>query len=254
MYSPGDVVVISGNSFVAMKMVKGESPSISSPNWGLIASSGADGKPGDPGSRGSDGANGAGVPVGGSSGQFLRKITDADYDCIWETVSAQNIGASALGHKHDISDVIGLADHFSGFAHASHQHDMASINGLDASLTAKANTVHQHSGSDISGGTISADHVDVESVISGQTIYADGRISADSVMSIAIGGIDKVSISSDVLSTGLTIRCGAISVAKLPCPQESSSPGTPGDIRWDSMHLYLCVSNNTWKRFALSEW
>lgn len=35
-------------------------------------------------------------------------------------------------------------------------------------------------------------------------------------------------------------------------PANSTSNGTVGTIRWDSDYVYICVSNNVWKRATLS--
>ena len=37
-------------------------------------------------------------------------------------------------------------------------------------------------------------------------------------------------------------------------PATSSSNGVAGTICYDSTHLYICVSTNTWKRVAISTW
>jgi hypothetical protein len=34
----------------------------------------------------------------------------------------------------------------------------------------------------------------------------------------------------------------------------SSSSGTPGEIRYDGNYIYVCVANNTWKRADLNTW
>jgi hypothetical protein len=34
----------------------------------------------------------------------------------------------------------------------------------------------------------------------------------------------------------------------------SSSDGVPGDIRYDSNYIYVCVANNSWKRALLTTW
>ena len=38
------------------------------------------------GAKGEQGANGIGVPAGGSTGQVLVKLSDADYDTAWQTI------------------------------------------------------------------------------------------------------------------------------------------------------------------------
>ena len=39
-----------------------------------------------------------------------------------------------------------------------------------------------------------------------------------------------------------------------PKPASSSSPGTKGDVCFDSNYIYVCVANNSWKRVALESW
>ena len=34
-------------------------------------------------------------------------------------------------------------------------------------------------------------------------------------------------------------------------PANSSASGLAGEIRYDSTHLYICISNNNWKRLTL---
>jgi hypothetical protein len=37
-------------------------------------------------------------------------------------------------------------------------------------------------------------------------------------------------------------------------PANASSSGEQGDVAWDANYIYICVSNNTWKRVAISTW
>ena len=37
-------------------------------------------------------------------------------------------------------------------------------------------------------------------------------------------------------------------------PAATGAPGVKGQIAYTSTHLYICVSNNTWKRVAVSTW
>jgi hypothetical protein len=39
-----------------------------------------------------------------------------------------------------------------------------------------------------------------------------------------------------------------------PAPTTSTSPGLAGEIRYDSDYIYLCVSDNNWKRSSLGGW
>ena len=51
-------------------------------DW-VIRSPGTQGPTGATGATGSTGATGAGVPTGGSTGQVLKKNSNADYDTVW---------------------------------------------------------------------------------------------------------------------------------------------------------------------------
>ena len=50
------------------------------------------GAKGDTGEAGADGSNGAGVPSGGTAGQFLTKVNGTDYNTQWSTVSLADSG------------------------------------------------------------------------------------------------------------------------------------------------------------------
>lgn len=54
---------------------------------------------------GADGANGQGVPTGGTTGQFLKKSSDTDYDTEWDTVSLSGY-LTAANNLSDVSNNI----------------------------------------------------------------------------------------------------------------------------------------------------
>ena len=43
-------------------------------------------------------------------------------------------------------------------------------------------------------------------------------------------------------------------IASSSAPSSATDSGTPGDIRYDSSYVYICISLNTWKRSALTTW
>jgi hypothetical protein len=43
-------------------------------------------------------------------------------------------------------------------------------------------------------------------------------------------------------------------IASSSAPSSATDNGVPGDIRYDSSYVYICISNNTWKRAALATW
>ena len=73
-----------------------------SPIAGLMGRPGQDGQDGAPGADGQDGAPGAkgdpgeGVPAGGTTGQVMKKKSNADYDTEWADESGGSGGATWL--------------------------------------------------------------------------------------------------------------------------------------------------------------
>ncbi len=43
-------------------------------------------------------------------------------------------------------------------------------------------------------------------------------------------------------------------IASSSAPSSATDNGNPGDIRYDSSYVYICISLNTWKRAALTTW
>lgn len=68
------------------------------------------------------------------------------------------------------------------------------------------------------------------------------------------GGADDHGLGSDDSPTfaGLTISGDEINIGTSQTPASSTATGTEGDVCWDSGYIYVAVSNNSWKRTALS--
>lgn len=47
---------------------------------------------------------------------------------------------------------------------------------------------------------------------------------------------------------------GNVNITNSYVPTANTSPGTAGQIVWDTNHLYICVATNTWKRANISTW
>ncbi|CAB4162240.1 hypothetical protein UFOVP787_23 [uncultured Caudovirales phage] len=56
-----------------------------------------------------------------------------------------------------------------------------------------------------------------------------------------------------VRTVNVNIFCANITISN-SVPANSSANGIAGTIRFDSSYIYVCVSNNTWKRSTLSTW
>jgi hypothetical protein len=253
MYVVGDVVTIGGSSYACRKMTSGEFPTASS-SWTLIAAGGATGATGADGRSGKDGENGVGIPSNGEEGEVLVKLGSSPYECRWSRIDAATIGAANRAHLHAMYDVSGLESALNQKAESSHQHGIDDIATLKQQLDSKAMMQHQHLASDIVSGTIDVDQVIADSVNVGSVIISDQSISGSDRMSISLDGVDRVSmvndevhISGNAIISRLTITSGAnIS--------SSSQTGKRGDIVIGSDYIFVCVSDNKWKRTPLQEW
>ena len=109
------------------------------------------------GTPGPQGATGQGVPVGGTTGQVLRKASGTNYDTEWATGGAGG-GVSSWNdledkpatfppssHAHTISEVTNLQTSLDGKAATSHSHSISDVTSLQTSLDGKAATSHTHS-------------------------------------------------------------------------------------------------------------
>lgn len=69
------------------------------------------------------------------------------------------------------------------------------------------------------------------------------------------GAVQEIALSGDLQFVGGTLTVLYTGVAQWTSPPSSASdPGTPGDIAYDSLYLYICTDVNTWRRVALSTW
>ena len=52
----------------------------------------------------------------------------------------------------------------------------------------------------------------------------------------------------------LDIGGNAVRIRTSDAPSSASDTGAPGEIRWDTNYIYVCVATDTWKRVAISTW
>ena len=82
--------------------------------------------------------------------------------------------------------------------------------------------------------------------------YTDSSLSAGANLTIDYNG--KVGIGTPSPTALLDIAGNLFRLRIAKTPANSGDTGDAGDICWDSNYLYVCISTNTWKRFALSTW
>lgn len=76
-------------------------------------------------------------------------------------------------------------------------------------------------------------------------------LGTDSTMAITIDTSQNVGIGTDSPAATLDVNADSIRIRTSQSPA-SNGTGTQGEIAWDSDFFYICVSNNVWKRVALT--
>lgn len=254
LYSPNDVVLFGNSSFAARRMTKGEQPSVSSPNWGLVAIGGGNGMNGQDGRNGAAGATGPGVAPGGSSGQFLAKSNGDDFATEWRDVTPQAIRAAPEVHTHEAMSIVGMEEALATRAAAAHTHPISQIDGLESAISQRAASVHKHHASDVLPGQLVMESIDAGSLVVDGMVINESVISTDSRLTIHVNGVDAISIIREFIQMNSGLRVRSIRIVDKNAPESSSSPGNPGDIAWDVANFYVCIEHNTWKRIPLQNW
>lgn len=71
--------------------------------------------------------------------------------------------------------------------------------------------------------------------------------------SIGLGDVDNTSDMDKPVSTATaTALSGKMTI--VPPPALTSSAGVTGEIAFDALYVYICVSTDTWKRTAWDVW
>ena len=63
-----------------------------------------------------------------------------------------------------------------------------------------------------------------------------------------------INLDPQAITSDLDIRGDGIRIRNSGVVPTSSSTGYKGEIKWDENYIYVCTSNNTWKRAALETW
>jgi hypothetical protein len=274
VYMTNDIVYHDGSSYIASKVVTINTPPPAD-GWLVLALGGRDGKPGLLGSAGSNGQPGRGIPDGGSVGQVLCKTGNDFCDAQWRTLEAGSVGAAAAKHRHSIAEIDGLEASLGMKAKAWHEHDLDQVHGLRTELNLRAAVRHSHTSEEISPGNMRCTALSIRSNANATIAMsgADGssgviithdtyETSIDSTVPVKIDvqGQEAAVFHAGKVMTPLPVFCRkintteGINLGNASTPKSGSDTGQPGDVRWDTNYIYVCVARNTWRRTAIETW
>lgn len=117
---------------------------------------------------------------------------------------------------------------------------------------------HTHPAIEITGLTTVATTGDYEDLankpILGTAAFSDTTAFADSNIYNNLTGGWQSTFSTVQTNSGNWGTGGTGGINWSTPPLSTNSTGTEGEIAYDSNYLYVCVSNNTWKRTILATW
>lgn len=83
-------------------------------------------------------------------------------------------------------------------------------------------------------------------------LYVEGTTN-DTIYQYSLPGITNY-IAGATEVVGNVVFNDNINLPNTFTPAAASSPGTKGQIVWDSSYVYVCVATNTWKRASIATW
>jgi hypothetical protein len=217
--------------------------------------------------------------------------TNIFYDNVNKTIVVDSNSGDTFLTFSNIVDRLGYIPQRSGnYSYVGHTHQIGSISGLQLSLDSKqptglyATSGHTHS------LTIGDGENEVIQYNSNQrlnligsgytTIYFDEYTNTITINSIGNSGVVTFNGRSGTVDLNFVDITGALEYVPQPVgsytltghkhsisdiidfsfsginktPASSTSSGNIGDICWDNNYMYICVSNNNWKRSPLTTW
>jgi hypothetical protein len=93
--------------------------------------------------------------------------------------------------------------------------------------------------------TIRHDSNQVANFYSNHTTIMSGNLVVTTANSVVV---------STISSSGLTVNRGNLVITSGNAPATATSQGVVGQVAWDSTHIYVCVSTNTWVRATMATW
>ena len=82
------------------------------------------------------------------------------------------------------------------------------------------------------------------------TVSVSGQLEALEILQSG----SSIALDADLIHTSGMIDSVSGNMPLQGTIATASTAGTPGQIRWDSNYIYVCVATNTWKRVLLSTW
>ena len=185
---------------------------------------GADGSDGSPGTPGADGADGEGVPVGGTAGQVLKKVSGTDYDTEWANESGGGGGGDLLA-ANNLSDVANAATSLANLGGLSTSHTSSHAPSdaqknsditkaeIEAKLTGEI-TTHTHPGGGGSGVTQATVTFPAGASVAARAAAATGFPAGWSAVDGSNGSVTITGATSDdlVIITDLTYPADLVAV------------------------------------------
>lgn len=97
-------------------------------------------------------------------------------------------------------------------------------------------------------------HISISGVGENRVLTSDGSTNYIVGSSGLIFTNNLLGIGTSSPTASLDINSNIFRLRSNKTPSSSTASGNIGDICWDSSYIYVCVSNNSWKRSSLASW
>lgn len=214
----------------------------------------------------------AGLPVGGSIGQFLRKTGIGNFVAGWDTLTLSDVSDVTVTGEYVSIDLGFRPGQDDEAGPAGVGYIFESVNDGHLYWVHRDTTVHLLCdsggyGSAIWGsitGTLS-NQTDLQAELNGKQNY---HATLDAFLTISAligphliytdaGSVSGISISGDtidLLSTASKAAFRSTLGIQVGTPASASAAGVAGEVRFDADYAYFCTAANTWKRVAIAAW
>lgn len=106
-------------------------------------------------------------------------------------------------------------------------------------------TLRNTKGSALTYGEVDENFRDLRFDTNLQRVLTNGN--SATTMTMTVNAVSANVVSANQVSASVLI-------APFGTPASATASGTTGQIVWDGLYIYVCISPNTWRRATLAAW
>lgn len=111
-------------------------------------------------------------------------------------------------------------------------------------------TLRNTKGSALTYGEVDENFRDLRFDTNLQRVLTNGN--SATTMTMTVNTVIANTVSANVVSANQV--SASVLIAPYGTPASATASGTTGQIVWDGLYIYVCISPNTWRRSTLAAW